>query len=241
MINNKKGDDNKMIEKDKKRLQYLKTIFTFGNHKLSRRIIIFSINNYKKCASRCKSLCSDSDICYGKQGIYNFSRAIEKQKRSEEYWNRNEASQIVSDILSLNAHRAQNNKLKFFRFNEISDFRNKYDIEELDKIAYELKKSNIVTYTYTHRCDLMSYFKDNEFIIHGSSFSINNRYTRIHRVSNGTKQISIKDIKLNKNEVICKGFKKDVICGENCTHCMTNKKNIVFIEHGNNKKFKITE
>ena len=222
-------------------LSELKKIYTFGNHKLSKRIIIFSISNYKKCASKALGLCPDWKICYGRQGIYNFKNAVEKQERCEKYWDNNTANKIAIDISRSNRARRRNNKLDYFRFNEVSDFRNNEDVFKLNIIARQLLSYDIKTYTYTHRSDLIKWFKNVCFTVRGSGFRINGRQTRIYKVDKGVKQVKLSDIELSKNEVICQGYKKDVICGENCHHCMNNKKDIVFVEHGGNKRFKIID
>ena len=219
----------------------LRKLYTFGNYKLSKRIIIFSISNHKKCASKLLGLCPESDICYGRQGIYNFSTSIKKQERSEKYWDNNTPNKIVMDILKLNRARRKDNKLNYFRFNEISDFRDKEDVIKLDIIARQLLNYDIKTYAYTHRSDLIKWFKNVYFTIRSSGFKFRGLQTRIYRVNKGVKQVKLNDIQLKKNEVICQGFKPDVICGENCYHCMNNKKDIVLIEHGGNKRFKIID
>lgn len=202
-------------------------LISIGNRKIYINTIIFNCSSYENCTSRKLGLCSISNICYARKAEYLYKKSKVYRDRQEEYIVNTPINQIEYDFRDTLEIGKRKEKIKYLRLNESGDFQNIEILNKLDTLASYLKKNyGIITYTYTHRSDLLKQLEQISNInIIGSGFKINGNITRVFD--------NIKDVP--SNYYICKGGanKSAAKCNKDCFFCSnkTRNKKLALIKH----------
>lgn len=203
-------------------------LISIGNKKIHTNTMIFNCSSYKNCISKKLGLCSISHICYARKAEYLYSYSKAYRDRQEKYLLNTSINQIEDDFKDTLERGKRKEKIKYLRLNEAGDFQNIKILIKLEELANYLKyEYNIITYTYTHRKDLLKYLNKSKNInIIGSGFEVNGNIARVFD--------SIKDVP--KDYHICQGgASKDAAkCNKDCFYCSSDKiknKKLALIKH----------
>ena len=190
-----------------------------GNYKLGMDTLIFNLSSAIDCVSKKLGLCKVVKVCYAiRAEVHHPSCKVYRDKQGE-YFNTTPLKVIKKDFDNLlsNSKSKILKNIKFLRFNESGDFKDKRQINKACSLAkFLFDKFSIVTYFYTCRKDLI--FPDNNyFLVKGSNCNMPNGKTKV----------------FNCKENVPSSF---TICPTTCHKCMLckkpNKKDVAFIVHG---------
>jgi len=163
-----------------------KPIFKTGNLKIGYNTIIFNIGSAHTCPSAKLGLCQlqNTKTCYAYRDECRYKETLKYRNRQLKYWVNVSVHQFIKDIGNICTKSPV--KIKYMRFNESGDIRNKNDIEKINFIAKWLKAEyNIITYLYTARRDLINDLMQAKYIIiNGSGFMINNKFEAVKEYTN---------------------------------------------------------
>ena len=203
-------------------------LISIGNRKIHTNTVIFNCSSYENCTSRKLGLCSISHVCYAKKAEYLYKQSKAYRDRQEEYILNVSTKQLITDFKDTLEIGKRKEKIKYLRLNEAGDFQSKMILYKLNTLALFLKKEySIITYTYTHRKDLLSGLSQIKNInIIGSGFECQGNIAQVFN--------TIKDVP--KKYHICRGSasKDGIKCNKDCFYCSSNKiknKKLALIKH----------
>lgn len=162
---------NKIVKKVQAKLfpAFTGTVFSYGNSKLPKNIIIVNLTSQKHCPSKQLGLCKIAKICYARHTEYCFPNVLPKNLAVEKWLH--DSSTTKQDIITLleayidNAPKSH--PIKYIRLNEAGDFGDQEEVKLWSDIAkHFIDTRGITTHTYTHRLDLD--FLGVTFIVNGS-------------------------------------------------------------------------
>lgn len=189
----------------------------FGNNKIPDSIGIINMGTSKECPSRQKGFCQVVNAgikCYAEKPEDQYKDAvINYRNQQKEYWQGTSKEDITKDILKKVSRRKKTTEA--IRLNEAGDFHTQEDIDKASYLAKELKRHNIIVYSYSARKDLD--FSKCEALVKGSG----------HNKGNNGKTIVIqKDDTIPKDFIECPGSCKS------CNLCIIDSPhNIAFRRH----------
>jgi hypothetical protein len=194
-------------------------VIKVGNFKLGNDTLIFNLSSAIDCISKKLGLCKVVNVCYALRDEIQYPLVKPYRDKQGEYFNNTSLQVIKKDFNNLlfNSRSKILKNIKFLRFNESGDFKDKKQINKacsLSKFLYD--KFKIVTYFYTCREDLI--FPDKPyFLVKGSNCNMPNGTTKVFACK----------------EDVPSSF---TICPTTCDKCMLckkpNKKDVAFIVHG---------
>lgn len=188
-----------------------------GNDKLSKKVLNFNLTSTTQCPSRALGLCNIAHKCYARKNEEFYGeKNISHHDKQGIYFDRLNDFEFMF-IVSQKYHNAiiYNGVIpEFLRISVFGDIRSVYDVYRLDRLAKYCKELfNIVTYTYTHRKDLLEVLKSTEcIVICGSGFMVHNNFLPIE-----AKSIAEYDC-ISYKKHVTKGDKH--YCGDKCKKCM---------------------
>lgn len=199
----------------------MKKYFAVGNHKLSKKIMIFNMTPATTCPSRALGLCQlhNPDFCYAMKAEKMYPKCLPHRTEQQELWD----SLSAEDFVELFLRERGKKDVKYLRFNESGDFVNQDSLDKAEKVAKLLIEKGITVYCYTARKDL-DYSDIKYLVVNGSGWMAGNECDVVY----------FYDDLLDKGSLACPksiGKSKEE-CGETCTACMqkTSKK-ILFLIH----------
>jgi hypothetical protein len=206
-------------------------LISIGNKKINSNTIILNCSSYANCSSKKLGLCPIADKCYARKAEYLYPCALPYRDRQEKYILESSLYRMLIDFHDTLKIGNRANKIKYLRLNEVGDFQNSEIIIKLNELACNLKLNyGIITYTYTHRKDLIKTLEKAKYInIIGSGFEVNGNIAEVfdykENYSNIPKGYHICDCRKNSK------IKKT--CNLNCFFCSSSKKNkkLALIKH----------
>lgn len=188
-------------------------LFSIGNSKLHKSVLIFNLNSAHDCPSRKLGLCMVAGICYAYNAERQYKACLAYRRRQEKYWNKTKAFEFVWAVDNIKKKRPY---ITALRINEAGDFRTQNDVYKLNYISECLKEIGITTYCYTSRNDLD--FSRARFVVRGSGWE----------ARQGRTTVVYPGQEIPKGFKVCPGEK----CGEKCKLCQSQEKiNIAFHKH----------
>jgi hypothetical protein len=176
----------KSINEKLNKINKNKPVFKTGNLKIGYNTIIFNIGSAHNCISAKLGLCQlkDSNKCYAYRAEKQYKTVLTYRNRQLKYWDKVSVHQFIKDIG--NIVNKSNIPIKYMRFNEAGEIRNKNDILKIDFIAKWLySEYGIITYMYTARIDMLPLLKQlKNVVINGSGFMIHNEYKAVDKITN---------------------------------------------------------
>ena len=221
------------ISENSKAVEYVEDGFMpskIGNSKIGHDTIIINVNHAFNCFSDKSGYCENCNCCYAKKAPNTYPNSFLYGFASEINFNKLSVNDIIKSIEKAHKQELKANNIKFLRFNEAGDFKSfNLFLKANDVAKYFFKKYNIITYTYTHNKELLTYKEDikNSYIVVNWSIKAGNGFKHAitcHKASDLAKYLADND-----NYVICKGK-----C-HNCSYCKdkTDLRTVVFVNHFN--------
>ncbi len=132
--------------------EHLKKLLSFGNMKVGNDTAIFNMNPAFRCPSEVLGLCDIAAKCYAKKAERIYPGTTPYRERQELYWDSTDAKTFTEEFIQSISRKRK--PIEFLRVSESGDFKAQEDVDKLSTIADQLKRHNVVVYTYTARKDL---------------------------------------------------------------------------------------
>lgn len=198
------------------------TVFSYGNSKLPKNIMIVNLTSQKNCPSKQLGLCKIADVCYARRTEYCFPAVLPKNLAVEKWLHDpNTTKEDVIKLLETYIDNApKSHPIKYIRLDENGDFGSQDEVKLWSEIAKHIYNTRGITiHTYTHRSDLD--FTGVNFIVNGSVAGIKGAI-REYRMLSKTDFDSLPS-KLGPDKFRC-----NCDCSK-CSVCMNDKfKGIVY-------------
>jgi len=197
---------------------------THGNHKLSSKIIIFTLPSGITCPG--KGECAK--WCYSQKAEKLYPQVIAARKRNFEASKQPDFKSKMIEALQWEMKHGRN----ILRLHQDGDIWCSSYWELWKDIAKRLPKLTIFCYTKSHHLpNLWTNLPKNIILIQ----SYGSKFDQLIDYRKSTARVIDKVIEAKKGEYVCpyfqktKGFK----CGESCTYCMqrTGIKHVCFLRH----------
>ena len=149
------------------RINRLKSLISYGNHKLPKSTAIYNMSPALDCEADRLGLCEHSEKCYAKKAERFRPKVLPYRRRQKRYWIKATAEDFIEDFRK--AIKVKQHKITALRFGEAGDFITQECVDKAETIATALKKDKIVTYCYTARSDL-DFSECENLVVNTSSF-----------------------------------------------------------------------
>lgn len=159
------------------KLQTIKNHVSYGNSKLPKSTLIFNLGSATNCPSKKLGLCKVCKACYAMKAERQYPSVLPYRERQAELWKRTDAVDFAYSIVKINEKKRT--KIKHVRFNEAGDFSSQADVDKMSAIARILKKYGIRCYVYTARKDLDFSKRNDNLIVNGSGFMVDNAFVAV--------------------------------------------------------------